>query len=188
VGSELRKGDSVVKASGILSAFFVIGGLLAGAAILEAQQERTPGRPGPEGNPAEVARLLDDWTVTRAREALGLGRSEFPQFAERLREVQAIRRKHDVERRRLLVELARLTALEGNEERIEERLRRLEELDAKANNELRQAYTRLDEVLDVRQRARFRIFEEQIERRKLELLLRARGGEPGRSRPPVRRH
>ena len=32
----------------------------------------------------------------------------------------------------------------------------------------------LDEVLDVRQQARFRIFEETIERRKLDLVLRAR--------------
>ena len=36
--------------------------------------------------------------------------------------------------------------------------------------ELRRAYDALDEVLDVRQQARFRIFEEMIERRKLDLL------------------
>jgi hypothetical protein len=31
-------------------------------------------------------------------------------------------------------------------------------------------------VLDVRQQARFRLFEEQIERRKVDLLMRARQG------------
>ena len=32
----------------------------------------------------------------------------------------------------------------------------------------------VDQVLDLRQQARFRVFEEQMERRKVELLLRAR--------------
>ena len=39
---------------------------------------------------------------------------------------------------------------------------------------MRKAYNALDEVLDIRQQARFRVFEEQIERRKIELLMRAR--------------
>ena len=39
---------------------------------------------------------------------------------------------------------------------------------------MRKAYNALDEVLEVRQQARFRVFEEQIERRKIELLMRAR--------------
>jgi len=39
---------------------------------------------------------------------------------------------------------------------------------------LRKGYSSVDEVLDLRQQARFRVFEERIERRKLELLMRAR--------------
>jgi len=39
---------------------------------------------------------------------------------------------------------------------------------------MRQAYDALDEVLDARQQARFRVFEDQIEQRKLDLLMRAR--------------
>ena len=50
----------------------------------------------------------------------------------------------------------------------------LREHDDRAAVELRQAYDALDEVLDTRQQARFRMFEEQIERRKLDLLVRAR--------------
>ncbi|MET0212338.1 MAG: hypothetical protein ABW292_05025, partial [Vicinamibacterales bacterium] len=46
--------------------------------------------------------------------------------------------------------------------------------DDRAAAELRQAYDALDEILDTRQQARFRVFEEQIERRKLDLLVRAR--------------
>ena len=53
---------------------------------------------------------------------------------------------------------------------------------------MRKAYNTLDEVLDVRQQARFRVFEEQIERKKLELLLRARQNpnRPNPKRPPGR--
>ena len=52
--------------------------------------------------------------------------------------------------------------------------RALEELESRTAAELRRAYTAIDEVLDPRQRARFRLLEEQLERRKLELLIRAR--------------
>jgi hypothetical protein len=39
---------------------------------------------------------------------------------------------------------------------------------------VRQAYDALDEMLNLHQRARLRVFEEQMERRKVELLTRAR--------------
>jgi hypothetical protein len=75
-------------------------------------------------------------------------------------------------------ELQRLTnpraQVKADEAVLKERLNTLQELDARNAAELRKAYTAMDDVLDVRQQARFRVFEEQIERRKLELLLRAR--------------
>ena len=57
---------------------------------------------------------------------------------------------------------------------------------------MRKAYVALDEVLDVRQQARFRVLEEQIERRKIELLMRARqqnrqNQQGPNANPPVRR-
>ena len=58
--------------------------------------------------------------------------------------------------------------------RIRDRLKALRDHDDRAAVELRRAYDALDEVLDVRQQARFRMFEEMIERRKLDLLMRAR--------------
>jgi hypothetical protein len=57
---------------------------------------------------------------------------------------------------------------------IEGVLKSLQELEARTAAELRKAYDELDQVLDVRQRARFRVLEEQVERRKIELLTRAR--------------
>jgi hypothetical protein len=68
---------------------------------------------------------------------------------------------------------------------LKERLSALHELDARAAAETRKAFDDLDALLAPRQQARFRVFEAQIERRKLELLLRARqnarpGGRPMR--------
>jgi len=63
-----------------------------------------------------------------------------------------------------------------DEAAIRDRLKALREHDDRAAAELLRAYDAVDEVLDIRQQARFRIFEEMIERRKLDLLMRARDG------------
>ena len=55
-----------------------------------------------------------------------------------------------------------------------ERLKALDELDARAATELAKAYEAINQVLDVRQQAKFRVFEENMENRKLELVMRAR--------------
>ncbi len=62
----------------------------------------------------------------------------------------------------------------ADDDRHPAQLTALREHDERAAVELRQAYDALDEVLDTRQQARFRMFEEQIEQRKLDLLVRAR--------------
>jgi hypothetical protein len=67
-----------------------------------------------------------------------------------------------------------------DEPAVREKLKALRELDDRSAAELRKAYDSLDEVLDVRQQARFRIFEENLERRKMDLLLRARQRTAGR--------
>ena len=46
-----------------------------------------------------------------------------------------------------------------------------------------EAMNGIDEVLDTRQRIRFRIFEEQMERRKVDLLMRARQSNRARNAP-----
>ena len=72
---------------------------------------------------------------------------------------------------------------------LKERLGALQELESRAAAELRKAYNGLDEILDLHQQARFRVFEEQIERKKLDLLMRARGNQnrPNANRPPGNR-
>jgi len=55
-------------------------------------------------------------------------------------------------------------------------LKALNDLDARLGTDVRQALDGVDQTLDLRQQARFRLFEEQMERRKVDLLMRARQG------------
>ncbi len=87
----------------------------------------------------------------------------------------------------LMGQLQRLTnprvTPKGDEAALKERLSALQELESRTAAEMRKAYNGLDEVLNIQQQARFRVFEEQIERRKIELLMRARQ----QNKPPQRR-
>lgn len=136
----------------------------------------------------EVQRMFDAYALMQAEQVLKLSDAQYSTFLRRLRALQATRRKHQQARHQLIQELIRLTspALQppADEARLAERLKALVDLDERAGAELRSAYAAIDEVLDVRQRVRFRILEEQIERRKFELLARARGGRAGTSMGP----
>ena len=129
-------------------------------------------------SPGEIQKLFDAYLVMEAQQALELSDQQYPQFLARLRTLQETRRRNQQERNQLMNQLQRLTnpraAARGDEAMIKERLAGLQELESRNAAEMRKAYNALDEVLDVRQQARFRVFEEQIERRKIELLMRAR--------------
>jgi hypothetical protein len=134
---------------------------------------------GPDLSPAEIQRLFDAYTVMQAQEALRLSNDQYGAFVARLKVVQDLRRQQQQERVRLLRELAQLAgprAPEGDDAPIAERLRALRDHDTKSHAEIEKAYQELDQLLSVRQRARLRLLEESLERRKLELLMRARQG------------
>jgi hypothetical protein len=152
--------------------------LVALGAGLRAQQPALP--PGaPEMTPFQLQQLFDAMVVMQAQEVLSLSEPQYAQFLTRLRVLQEARRRFQQERGRLINELQRLSGARdarprASEAMIKERLTALQELESRHAAELRRAYNGIDEVLDVRQQARFRVFEEQIERRKLELIGRAR--------------
>ncbi len=125
--------------------------------------------------PAQVQRLFDAYELVRAREMLDLDDEQYPQFVASLNALQKARRETQQQRQRMLRELNRLARQPGTEESIlEERLERLRAHDRESADVLEQAYDGIDDVLNVRQRVRFRMFERQMERRRLEMLQRAR--------------
>jgi hypothetical protein len=121
--------------------------------------------------------MLDTYAVVQAQEVLQLDDARYGQFVVRLKKLHATRRKNQQARNQIVQELRRLSAAQAasaDENAIRERLKALHEADERAAADLRQAYDRVDELLSVTQQARFRVFEENIERRKLDLLVRAR--------------
>ena len=128
---------------------------------------------------AELQRLFDAYTVMQAQEALQLDDAQFGQFLPKLKALQDTRRRNEVARNQLVAELGRMTApgtAGFDEAAVKERMRALQDLEVRAAEELRRAYDTIDQQLDVRRQARFRVFEQNMERRKLQLMLRARRG------------
>ncbi len=133
---------------------------------------------------AELQRLFDAYTVMQAQEALQLDDEQFGRFLPKLKALQDTRRRGEQARNRLVADLGRLTAASAavDESAVRARLRDLQELESRTSADLRRAYDTLDALLDVRRQARFRVFEQNMERRKLQLMLRARRGAPGVAR------
>lgn len=125
----------------------------------------------------EVQKLLDGYALVQAQEFLGLNDAEFNAFMPKLRALQETRRRNEQERARLLQELRRMTnpkAAQVPDADIRDRVRALRELETRSVVDMQRAMEGVDQTLDIRQQARFRIFEQEIEQRKLQLLMRAR--------------
>ena len=139
-------------------------------------------------SPAEIQRMLDGYMLIQAQDVLQLTDEQFPQFMARVRTWQETRRRTQGERLRVLQELRRMTAGRGgqvDEGTVKERLKSLDDLDARANADIQQQRSAIDQVLSPTQQARFRLFEETMERRKIELLMRARQGRGRQNLPPA---
>jgi hypothetical protein len=137
---------------------------------------------------AELTAALDAYALVQAQQQLQIGDDKYSTFAARLKRLQDVRRRNQRMRFRLVQDLRRLAGAratpQGDDTAVRAALTALRDHDEKAAAELRQAYDALDQVLDVRQQARFRLFEEHIEQRKLELLVRAqRARQQGRKAP-----
>jgi hypothetical protein len=151
------------------------------------QQNRSMQQPAEDMSPGEVHQLFDAMLAMQAQNALALDDQQYPQFLRRLRTLQEARRRNQQERVRLINELQRMTAPRNpkpaTEADLKLRLNALHELESRSAADLRRAYDAVDEVLSPLQQARFRVLEEQIERRKLELVGRARQNNMKRPTP-----
>jgi hypothetical protein len=164
--------------------------IIISAAIAAPVLAQTPARPGRAARgdrlgPAEILRVLDGYALVQAQEALQLNDAQYGTFVTRLRKLQETRRRHLQGRNQILAELRRLVGPQAGEPAsdaaVREQIEALRTHDEKAATELRQAYDAIDQALDTSQQARFRLFEESLERRKLDLIMRARQGARGGS-------
>ena len=158
--------------------------LLFAAADVSAQTQATPppvDRPPRLRDglvPSDVEDMLDALALVQAEKVLQVGEAQYPDFVTHLKNLQQTRRRNRQARNQIIRELQRLTAPRqpADDGVIRERLKALKDHDERAAAEVARLYGALDQVLDARQQARFRVFEVNLERQKLEMLLRARQG------------
>ena len=163
-----------------------------GAFMLFAPQVAAQGRgplaglSGGDFAPLEIQRLFDAYALVQAQEMLELSDEQYGQFVRELKALQEIRRTNEQERQRFMQRLVRLSNQDppADDAGLRDELQAFRAYEIRTAEELREAYDGVDGVLDMRQRVRFRIFEERMERRKLDLVLRASRLRPG---PPQRR-
>jgi Spy/CpxP family protein refolding chaperone len=125
--------------------------------------------------PAEVQQMFDAVELYQAQQRLNIRDDQFPQFLRRFKTLQEIRRQGLTERLRRINQLNRLmTAPAFDESAATEQITALKEADARGAADIAKAYDSIDEVLDTKQRVQFRVFEENMERQKLDLVTRAR--------------
>jgi Spy/CpxP family protein refolding chaperone len=123
----------------------------------------------------QVEEYFDAAVLFQAQAELRLSDDEFLTFGARLRRLQTLRRTVQRQRLQAIRGLNELLGTAGaSDDAIAAKVAALDALDADAARQLHDARAGIDEVLTVRQRARFRVFEETMERRKLDLLARAR--------------
>jgi Spy/CpxP family protein refolding chaperone len=153
--------------------------VLCAASLSSAGQRQGRGGAGesedPGVSPAEVQRMFDAYALMQAQEQLKIGDAQFTQFLTRYKGLQDLRRKTLQERTRVIVALRQsLNGPQADEAQLKDRIKALQDIEVRSAAEIRKAYDAIDQVLDVRQQAMFRVFEEMMERRKLELVTRAR--------------
>jgi hypothetical protein len=174
----------------LMSAGLALGSVLLAGTMAWAQQEPAPRGAGrgaganpPVLTPAELERWFDSYVLLQAQDTLQLSDAQFVRVLPPLKALQGARRRHLQARRQALGAMGGL--LKANpldEAALRVQLKALRDLEIRSADEVRRACDALDEVLDIRQQARFRMFEEQVERRKIDLLMKARqrgSQEPG---------
>jgi hypothetical protein len=170
----------------------VVVSVLTGAASAGAQPAprgapagATPGAAADDAiAPAEIQRMFDAYALLQAQAQLQISDDQYTRFLARFKALQDTRRKALQEHTRLVVELRRLLNQgQADDAALKERVQALQELDTRSVADIRKAYDAVDQVLDVTQQARFRVFEELMERRKIELVTRARQANRQRQQP-----
>jgi hypothetical protein len=142
-------------------------------------------------NPLEVAQtvqdMLDNMVLSRSQGALGLTDDQYPLFFRRMQAFQRLQRRHQMQRLVLIRELNQLTK-EGTvtgDDVLTARTKALDDLEADMSAQERQAMAAIDQTITIRQRARLRVFLENMDRTKITLIaqaMQAGGGPPAPGR------
>jgi len=183
---KVRNVHRILIASALVLALVATGQAQApGGRAAQRGAQPPEGAPPAGVSPGEIQQMFDAYVLVQAQDVLQLKDDQYAQFVTRLRALQAVRRRSENQRLMIVNQLRRILQATDrvDETMIQERLKSLDDLRASSLTEIKQAQDSLDEALDLRQRARFRIFEEEMERRKVELVMRTRQANRQANRP-----
>ena len=159
----------------------------SGVNIHAAQQARERDRPArPERpNRDEVEGMMEAYILSKLQDSLDLTDEQFGRMVVAQKKLQDTRREYRRSRSGVLRRLRQtLHREEAPDEEIERLLSELETLRDGFYEDEKARYADIDAILDVRQRARYRILEVEIQRRLQQLMRRVRGERrQGRERP-----
>lgn len=143
--------------------------------VVATRANAQPPQVEPGVSPAEIQRMFDSYALLQAQQQLQISDEQFPQFLTRFKALQDARRRALNQHARLVQQMRQaLQQATPDEAQLKDRLKELQDLDARNEADVKKAADAVDQVLDTRQQAKFRVFEENMERRKLELVTRAR--------------
>jgi hypothetical protein len=147
----------------------VLGLATADALAQESQRERRAGGQDVEG-------LMEAYVISKLQEALDLTDDQFAKMIVAQKKLSEYRRSYRRDRTATLQQMRQaLRSAESREERLESLLNQLEERQLSFENQQRSGYKAIDAILDIRQRARYRILELEIQRRFQQMIREVRG-------------
>ncbi len=134
-------------------------------------------------SPGYIQQMFDTLAVVEAERFLPLSSEQYPIFVQRLRRLHEARTQSNRRRAKALNELRALAGPQAQaditDSVIDAKLKELAAAETEGAAAVRKALDELDAGLSVRQRARYRLLEENVERRKIDFLTKVRGGEAG---------
>src|SRR5688500_6079217 len=128
--------------------------------------------------PREIQAQFDAYFIGQAESVLQITDDQYGPFVRRVRTLQGVRREARVQRNRMLAQLAQMLRQRdsADEARLAAAIKAVDDHERNTTLEVQKAFTAIDEVLTPWQRARFRVLEDQLEQKKLEMVIRARQG------------
>ena len=148
-------------------------------------------KPGDPMSPVYIQQMFDTMAIMEAERFLPLNNDQYPVFVQRLRRLQEARMQSNRRRTKALNELRGLVGQQAGadvpDNAIDAKLRELAAAETEGAAGVRKALEDLEAGLSVRQRARFRLLEENVERRKIDFLTKVRGGGAGPGREGIPR-
>lgn len=170
---------ALVLAAGMTAGVASAAAPQAGEQRAQAQRGRGQGAPpAPAAGLAvqELQQMFDAYALVQAQRMLLLSDEQYQRFFTRMTRLHELRRQHARQRTRLIADLRRMAGPSGRNDdaALTAALEALDAAEQRFQDDLRAARLAVDEALTVRQRAAFRFFEEEMDRQKIDFLMRAR--------------